>query len=320
MRLIVAQLGCLDHYVSREFAIIIRELIDTYGWKYMEYAELWDDPRPWRDLIRRKVDELPEVILFWEGMAWSIATRGQIHALDCKKVIFADDLHYRDESVRWSKLLAYLVCDVVISTYAHRFEAFYPEVYNLKRVVWSPHSAAPEFLLPFNEQADNAVFLSGAINSYYPMRQMMCELSEAGTIASFATPSRISLRLHHGHDPAVGPGYARAINGYRTAFTDGSIHRYTVAKFFEIPATGALLWPMRRYASPCAVWGSSKGEHYVSASAEDLADRVREVLDESNTRGSTRSGGGDRSSSGAGTRRAIGPAHQRRLPARGMTR
>jgi hypothetical protein len=283
MRLIVAQLRCLDRYVSREFAIIIRELIDTYGWKHIECAELWDDPRPWRDLIRHKFDELPEVILFWEGYGLVNRYARQIHALDCKKIIVADDLHYRDESVRWSKLLAYLVCDVVVSTYAHRFEAFYPEVYNLKRVVWSPHSASPEFLLPFNERAENDVFLSGAINDYYPMRQMMCELVEAGRHRIVRQPHPgYHCGYDHQRDPAVGPGYARAINRYRTAFADGLIYRYTVAKFFEIPATGALLLADRAVCEPLGRLGFIESEHYLSAAAEDLADRVREVLDESN--------------------------------------
>jgi hypothetical protein len=32
MKLIVADLLCLDHYVSREFSYIIRDLIENHGW------------------------------------------------------------------------------------------------------------------------------------------------------------------------------------------------------------------------------------------------------------------------------------------------
>jgi hypothetical protein len=249
----------------------------------LEFAELWDETTPIRDLIRRKFDELPEVILFWEGYSFVNRRAREIHALGCQKAIFADDLHWRDEDVRWSKLLAYLVCDVIIGTYAHRFDSFYPEVHRLKRVVWSPHSASPDFLLTFNDLAENAVFLSGAIGHAYPLRRLMRGLSESGRhrIVHHPHPG-YHCGYDHGRDPAVGPGYARAIHRYRTAFTDALIYGYVVAKFFEIPATGALLLADAAVREPLRRLGFVEGEHYVSAPAEDLEDRVREVLDGSN--------------------------------------
>jgi hypothetical protein len=283
MKLIVSQLACLDRYVSREFSFIIRELIDTHGWNSMDFAELWDGREPLRDLIRRKFDELPEFILFWEGYGFVNRYARQIHALDCPKVLFADDLHWFDEGMRWSKLLAYLVCDVVIATYADRFGEFYPEVYRLKRVVWSPHSASPDVCLPFNEEAENAVFLSGAIGFPYPLRRMMRELAESGVPGIVTQPHPgYHCGYDHGRDPAVGPGFGRSLNRYRTAFTDALIYRYIVAKFFEIPAAGSLLLADAAVSGPLRDLGFVEGEHYVPASADDLADRVREVLDETN--------------------------------------
>ena len=283
MKLIISGLASLDHYVSREFSYIIRELIATHGWKSMEFAEFGDGSRPLRDLILGKFDERPDVILFWEGYGFINRHARQIHALDCKKVVFADDLHWRDEAVRWSKLLAYLVCDMVISTYADRFEAFYPEVCRLKPIVWSPHSASPDFLLPLNEQAENSVFLSGAMSRVYPLRRMMRELAEGGRYRITCHPHPgYHCGYDHGRDPAVGPGYARAIHGHRTAFTDALVYGYLVAKFFEIPATGALLLADASVAEPMRRLGFLEDEHYVPASAENLEDRLHEVLDESN--------------------------------------
>jgi hypothetical protein len=283
MKLIISPLAALDHYVSREFAFTIRELIETHGWRSLDFDELGDGSGSLGERILRKFDELPDVILFWEGYSFINRYARQLHALDCRKVVFADDLHWYEEGVRWSKLLAYLVCDVVISTYADRFEAFYPEVCRLKRVVWSPHSASPDFLLPFNDEAENAVFLSGAMGPVYPLRRRLRELSEGGR-------HRIVHRPHpgyhcgydHGRHPAVGPGYAHAIHRHRAAFTDALTYRYLVAKFFEIPATGALLLADAAVGEPMRRLGFVAGEHYVPTSADDLEDRVREVLDESN--------------------------------------
>jgi hypothetical protein len=283
MKLIVGELRCREHYVSREFSLIIRELIGRYGWKSMELRELWEDPRPWRDVIRGRFDEEPEVILFWEGYGLINRHARQIQALDCKKVILADDLHWREEPVRWSKLHAYLLCEVVISTYAYRFEELYPEVCNLTRVVWSAHSASADFFLPFDEEAENAVLLSGAVNAAYPLRQKLSALTgaEGDRIVRLPHPG-YHFGYDYGRDAAVGPGYARTLNRYRAAFTDGTKYRYTVAKVFEIPATGALLLVDAALRAPLLRLGFVDGEHYLSASAEDLADRVRYVLDESN--------------------------------------
>jgi hypothetical protein len=283
MKLIVAQLQCLDHYVSREFSFIIRELMDRFGWKQVELDDIWGDPRPLRDAILGRFDADPEVILFWEGYGLINRHARQIEALDCRKAILADDLHWLNEAARWSKLLAYLLCDVVISTYAYRFDELYPEASRLKRVVWSPHSASVDFLLPFNEAAENAVFLSGAVNSAYPLRQMLWALTgpEGDRVVRQPHPG-----YHCGYDhrraAAVGPGYARILNRYRTSFTDGTIYLYTVAKVFEIPATGALLLVDSALRAPMQRLGFVDGEHYLSASAEDLVERIRYVLDESN--------------------------------------
>jgi hypothetical protein len=283
MKLIVAQLAALDRYVSREFSYIIRELISRYGWRQIEFAELRGDQKPWRDVFRSRFDEEPEVILFWEGYSLINQHSRQIQDLDCKKVVLADDIHSVEKEMRWGRLPAYLICDVVISTYAYRFPEYYPEVCNLKRVVWSAHAASSDFLLPFNEGAENSIFLSGARNTVYPMREMLWALTgpEGDRIVRRAHPG-----YHRGYDyqndAAVGPGYARSINQYRTAFTDGTKYGYTVAKVFEIPATGALLLADSALRDPMRQLGFIEGEHYLSASAENLVDQVRHVLDESN--------------------------------------
>src|SRR5262249_15278802 len=154
-----------------------------------------------------------------------------VDALDCKKVILADDIHWVEEPVRWWRLPAYLMCDVIISTYAYRFQELYPEAARLKPVVWSAHSASPDFLLPFNEDAEHTVFLSGAMNAVYPLRQKLWALDgvEGARVVRQAHPG-YHCGYDHRRDPTVGPGYARAIRHHRASFTDGSKHRYTVAK------------------------------------------------------------------------------------------
>ena len=82
--------------------------------------------------------------------------------------------------------------------------------------------------------------------------------------------------------PAGGAGFARLLNHYRAAFTDSSRFNYLVAKFFEIPATGALLVADRKASPSLRQLGLIEGEHYIAASFDDLEEQVRFTLDESN--------------------------------------
>ena len=284
MKAVISPLCAFDHYVSREFAYIIRNLIHEYGWKHIEVEQLHSGPGTLRDKLRRELGALPEVILIW-GASWFISDNAeQIDSLDCLKALVADDLHWGpNEERRWSQLLTYMVVDLVFSTYAYVFHEFYPEARNFCRCIWLPHSASPDFLVPFNSQAENALLLSGAIFTCYPLRVKMKALWEVGrhNIVYHAHPG-YATHYDNDSDPRVGPGYGRLINKYRVAFTDSLIYRYMVAKHFEIPATGALLLAERAIAGPLLQLGFVEGEHYIATSEDDLEERVRYVLNLAN--------------------------------------
>jgi hypothetical protein len=287
MKLIVSPLRVLDHYISREFAYVIRELIEAYGWNHVETAALRADPRRLSEILRADFGEVPGVVLFWESYGLVCDRAAQIEELDCLKVVFADDLHRgtNQDTYRYSQLLAYMLCDVVLSTYAYRVHDFFPEARNFAEVVWVPHAASPDFLLPFNEDAEDAIVLSGALSRAYPMRQTMKEIHDRGCYRIRHHPHPgYHTNYDHGHDHTVGPGYARVIGKYRVAFTDCLIHRYVVAKHFEIPAVGALLLADRAVVAPLDRLGFAADDHYVAASAEDLEEKIRYVLADSNRR------------------------------------
>jgi hypothetical protein len=283
VKLIVAPLRALGHYISREFAFTIRKLIDSYHWKQVEFSHLSRVRKPLKEALLAEFGELPRVILFWEGYDFVNSRAREILALDCLKAIFADDLHSRTDEVRCARVAAYLLCDVVFSAYGDRFQVTFPEVCRLTRVIWAPHSASPDFLIPWNPQAENAVFVSGAVSRHYPFREAVRALHDTGRYAMTYQPHP---GYHCGYDYAtdsrVGADYARALNRHRVAFTDSSVHRYLVAKFFEIPATGALLLADRAVTQSLRQLGLFEDEHYVSVSPDDFEERVQHVLDEAN--------------------------------------
>lgn len=282
MKLVISELKERSRYTSREAAYIIRALINDHGWKQMETEHLYYPAGSLKSLLLNKFAELPEVILWWEGYYLLNARRREIESLDCGKYVLCDDLHGGEHSQQ-EKLDAFSMFNTILSTYGYMFDRFYPELSKTKRVVWVPHSASPDFLLALNEHPENAILLSGAVNYCYPLRLRVNALCDRGSYPIVRHP-------HPGHrcdfdhetNTSIGRGYAKRINNYRAAFTDSSIYTYSVAKYFEIPATGSLLLADRAVSGPLQSIGFIEGVHYVGVSDEDLEEKIEYVLDDNN--------------------------------------
>ena len=170
MKLIVSNLESLRTYLSREFYFIMRDLISTHGWRHIEMCKLWNGAGTIRDKLIDEFGELPASILFWEGYELLSARAIEIYRLDCHKFILADDLHWWNDQSRQRKLVSFALCETILSTYGYIWNKFYPEFCGVKKVVWVPHSASPDFLLRYNQHAENSIFLSGAMTVHYPIR------------------------------------------------------------------------------------------------------------------------------------------------------
>jgi glycosyl transferase family 1 len=222
----------------------------------------------------RHCGELPEVILFWGGEHFLCENDREVGNLDTAKWFVADDLHHHD--TRELREKAFLLCDTVLATYAYRFADFFPEVSESRRVVWLPHSASPDFALVANSEPRNELFLSGAIDKVYPLRERLNALRESGFkgIVRHEHPG-YHCQYDYADDGRIGRAYARRIWEHRAAFTDCLVFRYAVAKHFEIPATGALLVADIAIEEPLKELGFLPGVHYFPISDTDLEERVR---------------------------------------------
>ena len=275
MRLIVAELGAYSHFVTREFSYIIRELIEAYGWMHLEPSTLYG--RGMREKIARYCGEFPKVILFWGGEGFLCEHDREVEKLPASRWFVSDDLHH--DGARDMREKAFMLCDTLLATYAYRVGEYFPRVAEARRVVWLPHSASPDFALPFNSRARNELFLSGAISQAYPMRQRLNGLMESGFpgIVRQSHPG-YHCEYKYGNDRQVGRAFARRMWEHRTAFTDCTRFQYAVAKHFEIPATGALLVADAAIEGPLEKLGFVPGLHYLSVSDSNLEDRVSYVL------------------------------------------
>lgn len=282
MKLIVSQLEALKRYVSREFYFIQADLIANYGWAQIDTRSLWCASAI-EAAIFDTFGQLPDTILFWEGYEFLSARSDQISRLSCSKFLLTDDLHSWHEQMRRTRVAAIALCNKVLSTYAYVWDRFYPEFRGVKRVEWVPHSASRDFLLGYNRNPENAILLSGATNLHYPMRSQMKALHSQGAypIAYHAHPG-YHCQYDYESDEAVGRGYAGKLNKYRVGFTDALKYEYVVAKYFEIPATGALLLADAAVSEPLRRLGFIENEHYVPATSENLEEKIGYVLDPGN--------------------------------------
>jgi hypothetical protein len=259
------------------------DLIAHHDWRQIETWELWNARGSLPDYLLNCFGALPHVILFWEGYEFVCARLAEIDRLDCRKAILADDLHWWNEAMRLRKLIAFGVCDTVLSTYAYNWDRFYPELAGIKKPEWVPHSAAPEFMLAYNPHPENSILLSGVIDTHYPLREQMKQLQTQGCYAIKHHPHPgYHYSFDHLTDTNVGRAYAEIINKHRVGFTDSGVYQYVVAKYFEIPATGALLLADDAVRAPLKELGFIENVHYFAVSSENCEEQVRYVLDESN--------------------------------------
>jgi len=285
LKLIVAPKSALGGYISREFFFIIENLERRFGWRHLETWELANDSRSLRMLLLDRLGSIPEVILFWEQYEVFTSRLRELERLGVQIGIWADDVHSFNEATHLSRVAPFVLANKVLTPYANRFEEFYPCVKKGADLIWVPHSASADFVVRLNEKPERAVFLSGAMTTHYPLRRQMKALYEENSlpIVFFDHPG-YHCGFDHESDERVGKGYAKKIAKYLAAIADGAIYGYLVAKFFEIPATGALLLGEEKMKGALQLLGFRDGVHYLSVSPENLKPRIEEALDPRNRR------------------------------------
>ena len=277
-KVVIGYVEILQRYVSREFWYTICVLAADYGWGVLDRSALPRNPRALPIVLRHRFGAVPEVVLFLEAYDAAAYHAEALASAGVRLYVKTEDLHYPID--RMSETLR--MATAVLSTYAPRLFAFLPELEG-QRVIWVPHAAGPDFLLPLAQAPVASVFVSGAINDFYPLRMAMRELvlrrPELGRIHPHPGYARA---FDYATDSSVGRGYAESIRQCLAGFTDSSRFLYVVAKHFEIPATGALLIADRAVSAQLADLGFIDGWNYLSADSGDLEAVVEHALDDRN--------------------------------------
>ena len=147
------------------------------------------------------------------------------------------DLHRTQDEFRifvWKNKI-----DLVFSFYRDTFADYFPEFAD--RFRWLPNHVNPEEFKDYGLKKEIDFLLMGAIlQKVYPLRAQIAR--EMAGIKGFVHHPHPGYRdLSTGEDEFVGESYAREINRAKIFFTDDSVFKYPIAKYFEVPACNTLL-------------------------------------------------------------------------------
>jgi hypothetical protein len=124
---------------------------------------------------------------------------------------------------------------------------------------------------------------SATPEKFYPYRALVQAKIAAGDARFVQIPHAgyVKHDTFGGGGAAVGPAFARALWSHLACITDGLVFNYSVAKMFEIPATGCLLLVNAEMTPVLRGQGFEPGVHYLPYTRESLDDVVDGVLDPS---------------------------------------
>ena len=290
--IIMGALSVWRGYVSKEFSALFDELRVTYGWEHVDTQHHpWDYNASrawgsWGDVADALgSNPAPALLLLME--VWGLSQWGPRDPRLRNTLIWfwADDLHWLSQKQQEQKaaVLRPGVIDVVVGNYMDLLDRMFPAAAPLPRL-HLPHAVTGHFLLPLNSTPLPRVLLAGSTGAaWYPYRAIVAAKVAAGDARFVQLP-------HPGYSPSdlaasnasIGADFANLLHQYLAVVTDGLTLNYTVAKCFEVPATGALLLVNSELTPHLAPLGFERGVHFVEYTRSTLDSVVDWVLEPAN--------------------------------------
>ena len=292
----------LQNYILSDFMHLSRLLENMYAWSL--FTPISQDD--WGDLLSFSVlkhGRAPDVVLFREQLElmalfsrFRHSSNGSAFA-HTQVWVYLDDSHWhgRSESEatahRSARARNLAEADVILATYAYTLPTYYSGL-EISRIVWLPHAASPEFVRPYNPRPRAAAFIAGTLSKWYPLRLRAAALANR-------RPD-VVLYSHPGDFPAKEGGsfqeqglyetepalrnkaarvLAREFNAHLACIVDGLALWHTIAKVFEIPATGCLMLADDGLIGPLSWLGFLPGVHFLPFNSSSLETVIDATLD-----------------------------------------
>jgi len=203
-----------------------------------------------------------------------------IYEQDIPLYVFADDIH-KNENIK--NMNYYENFNGIFVTYKDHFLKTYPSI-NESKVHWIPHGFTDDHCLKFNDNPIEKLLVSGKNGGMYPLRRKMINAAktEKDKIAVLAHPNYKNFDYNNIQNLRIGSNYGAALNKYLCCFTDCSTLDYILAKYFEIPATGALLLAEDNVYGDLEKLGYIDGINYIKCNRANIMEKLDWILDPDN--------------------------------------
>jgi len=223
---------------------------------------------------------LPSIVLFWDANTVIQNNIQDIIYTKWTKCIYVDDLHKTSPKIKKIKKLIFENFEYIFSTYGYIFSKFNPTI-DKNKIIWLPHFINNNFKVDFNINPTNKILLSGCVaKNIYPFRDHVCKISKKYPIDVLE-----HLSYRYPNHQYFGRKYIEYLSMYVAAITccSNSETPYIVGKFFEIPASGALLLAYDDFVKePMKELGFVDGENYISVNYDNITEKILYVTDSKN--------------------------------------
>lgn len=252
-----------EFYQSRytdDYKCLIKKIAIHYGWK----AEYNDTPH---------IDADTDILVVFATPQHNAPGRfSNLRIPSRTKVVgYVRDIHHFDVPGMQKEMHDWFTrYDVILSPAKELFHFLYASF--VKKMEYFPDFFAPVdryAALPFNTNPERKCFISGTVNEIYPLRSYVLLRNYAKLpIEHLGAP-------WEGHD-IIKEKYANMLHKYLCCLTDSSVFNYTLAKYFEIPATGSLL--IANSTPDLKHLGFMDGVHYIQVNAMNVFNEISKVI------------------------------------------
>jgi len=260
-----------DVYVTDRYAILFDLIADNLNWK------ITHDPS---DVINSDVN----IVMLFKTPQSESPSLNNIEFIykipDSTKIIsYFTDIHIKEQKNKYLEKMEYILnrSNIILVSYYNAFIEKWKKFEN--KAIWFPHFYAPasRFNLPYNNNPIKKCLLIGEVHKhYYPLRHKV--LSEKTKMIDYIKHPGYHIDIENivQKDIPIRDNYAKKLNEYFCNITCCSRFQYTLAKYFEIPATGSLL-----IADSCDEinkLGFKDGINYIQINENNAMDIINEVL------------------------------------------
>jgi hypothetical protein len=265
-------------FIAKDISNLI---IRNYSFLEKELAKItnlmiWRESGEIKDIIKQ-LPKKPDFILIQNDIGGFGPVVNGLADIGIPTGLFINDAHrFVDERKAYIQKnnIQYL-----FSVVREKFYELYPMYRD--RFIWFPHYINPEIFKDYKEEKKIPLLMLGAVSDLYPLRQKILKFYQNNK--NFVYQSHPGYRqFSEDNKELIGENYARLINQAKIFFTTGSVLKYPVLKYFEVPACKTLL--LAPTFKELEDLGFIPGKHFVAINETNFASLTNAYLNNEKAR------------------------------------